>query len=138
MKDDPRVRDILDRATELPAEQRPAFLDSACGSDTALRAEVESLLRSLDSAGEFLQSPTITASGANSTAAPGPGVDDLGTTIGPYRLIKVIGEGGMGVVLPGRAGSAGATPGGIKSDQARHGHRRGDCPVSKANGRRWR
>jgi WD40 repeat protein/serine/threonine protein kinase len=98
MIDNPRVRDILDRAADLPKEQRPAFLDTACGSDTALRAEVESLLRSLDTAGEFLLSPTITAVGANAGTAPTTAANDLGSTIGPYRLISVIGEGGMGVV----------------------------------------
>jgi hypothetical protein len=39
-----RVQDLFDRAVVLPAEQRAAFLETACAGDSALRAEVESLL----------------------------------------------------------------------------------------------
>jgi hypothetical protein len=39
-----RVQDLFDRAVLLPAEQRAAFLETACAGNPALRAEVESLL----------------------------------------------------------------------------------------------
>jgi hypothetical protein len=53
-RDDPRLRQILDAAADLPANQRPAFLDEACGGDGGLRERVEALLNALDRAGEFL------------------------------------------------------------------------------------
>jgi hypothetical protein len=39
-----RVWALFDEAADLPPAQHSAFLDSACADDTALRAEVESLL----------------------------------------------------------------------------------------------
>ena len=39
-----RVKELLDQAIEMAPEQRAKFLDEACGSDGALRAELESLL----------------------------------------------------------------------------------------------
>ena len=49
-RDDPKLRQILDSAADLPAEQRQAFLDQACGGDGNLRVQVESLLLALDQA----------------------------------------------------------------------------------------
>jgi WD40 repeat protein/serine/threonine protein kinase len=82
-----------------PAE-RAAYLDSACGADTNLRRRVEELLRAHDAAGGFLQQPAV---GAHGTAEYEPDGDGLlregpGTVIGPYKLLQLIGEGGMGVV----------------------------------------
>ena len=48
---------MLDAALDLPASERPAFLDSACGHDGELRAEVERLLCAHARAGSFLQQP---------------------------------------------------------------------------------
>ena len=53
-----RVKEIFHRAMDLSAEERPSFLDAACGSDTALRRRVEQLLESLEEVGPFLAAPT--------------------------------------------------------------------------------
>src|SRR5262245_51654301 len=90
------LRVVFDKALELdsPAE-RARYLAEACGGDTGLRAEVESLLQALGQAGSFLEAPAL---------APGQTVDQPtteegpGTVIGPYKLIESIGEGGMGTV----------------------------------------
>ncbi|MEX1025600.1 MAG: hypothetical protein WD226_11050, partial [Planctomycetota bacterium] len=39
-----RVRALLEEALDLPAAERPAWLAAACGSDAALRADLEALL----------------------------------------------------------------------------------------------
>ena len=104
-RDDPNVRDLLQRAADLPPAERGAFLDDACAGDAALRAELDSLLAALDSAAEFLAAP-IAASGAEDETSDGTmrghllaGTSDaVGTSIGPYRLVRKIGEGGMGIV----------------------------------------
>jgi WD40 repeat protein/serine/threonine protein kinase len=89
MADDQRVREILDQVSELPVDQRAVFLERACGNDAELRREVESLLKSLAGADEFLADPP--SEQTSDVASP----DDL---IGPYKLVKKLGEGGMGAV----------------------------------------
>ena len=50
---------IFRTALKLPAAERAAYLDKACGANAALRLEVEGLLRAHDSPGEFMQRPPI-------------------------------------------------------------------------------
>jgi eukaryotic-like serine/threonine-protein kinase len=88
-----------------PAE-RQRFLDEACGGDAALRQRVDALLALADNAGSFLeQSPVADQRTGGWEAAPGstaPVADEPltpGTVIGPYKLLELIGEGGMGAVF---------------------------------------
>ncbi|MFM9996200.1 MAG: protein kinase domain-containing protein [Phycisphaerales bacterium] len=85
-----RVKEILDLALERPAHERDAFVAGMCGDDDALRVEVLSLLRSLDSVGAILEP------GAPAPAAPPEPL--TGLRFGPYRVAERVGEGGMGVV----------------------------------------
>lgn len=105
MSNSERVQNLLASASELPQEQRAAFLDATCRDDEALRAEVESLLKSHDSAGEFLAAPTADVpESAKSTIVSSatrnvPLREIPGTRIGPYKLLQLIGEGGFGSVF---------------------------------------
>ena len=72
------------QASELQGEDRERFLDEACAEDPALRAEVESLLRH--------DVPSVALTVALH------GQPDEPSTIGPYRILATLGEGGMGVV----------------------------------------
>ncbi|MEX0741788.1 MAG: hypothetical protein WD079_03260, partial [Phycisphaeraceae bacterium] len=45
------------------AEARAAYLDGACGTDTALRGRVEAVLRATENAGDFLEEPPAGLSG---------------------------------------------------------------------------
>ncbi|MGL4554510.1 MAG: protein kinase domain-containing protein, partial [Gemmataceae bacterium] len=72
--------------------ERQAYLGEACGDD-ALRRQVETLLRTHDAAGLFLETPPP------SIPAPGPGGAETPAAVGPYRLVEPIGEGGMGTVF---------------------------------------
>jgi serine/threonine protein kinase/tetratricopeptide (TPR) repeat protein len=92
---------ILERALELPAAQRGAFLDQACAGEARLREEVEALLSADAAAGSFLARPVnlpavpLPAGGESDARASVPAA---GAMIGPYRVVREIGRGGMGVV----------------------------------------
>ena len=90
-----RVGELFHRALEHGAEERPRFLDDACAGDAALRAEVESLLaHHEDSSPPAVPTPPEEAAGGSD-----PGEPELeGRQLGPYRIIRKLGEGGMGVV----------------------------------------
>jgi eukaryotic-like serine/threonine-protein kinase len=88
------IEEIFLAAVEKAATERAAYLESTCG-DAGLRAQVEALLRAHEEAGSLLEQPLF---------LPGPTVDQSppseapGAVIGPYKLVQVIGEGGMGTV----------------------------------------
>jgi WD40 repeat protein/serine/threonine protein kinase len=81
-------------AEQAPAK-RVALLDQACAGDTLLRSRVEALLWAHDHPDSALDAPLA---GSLTTAAltcrEGPG-----TSIGPYKLLEEIGEGGFGIVF---------------------------------------
>jgi serine/threonine protein kinase len=86
---------IFKAAVKLSPERRAAYLDQACGTDHALRREVESLLRAHEDPDSFLQSHPAQPP---ATIDNEPIAEQPGTRIGPYKLLQQIGEGGMGVV----------------------------------------
>src|SRR4051794_2241500 len=91
-----KAEDIFLGAVERPSPaERAAYLDGACGGDADLRMQVDGLLRSHEQAGSFLEGSLFTPA---TTLACDTRVGGLGTRIGPYRLLQVIGEGGMGTV----------------------------------------
>ncbi|MBV8553428.1 MAG: serine/threonine protein kinase [Acidobacteriaceae bacterium] len=87
------VKRILDAALDIAPDDQAAFLDQACEGDSALRSEVESLLVSFANSGTFIERPV---------AAPAHPVEldrlSPGTSLGPYRIVQLIAEGGMGAV----------------------------------------
>ncbi|MBL9134312.1 MAG: protein kinase [Verrucomicrobiales bacterium] len=88
-----RAREIFERALDFNTPQeRDAFLEEACGSDDALRHRVRALV-SAESAGRDLLPDTPSSANLARVA-----IEQVGDVIGPYRLARVIGEGGCGVV----------------------------------------
>jgi serine/threonine protein kinase len=89
-----KVEEIFNHALELHSEERAAWLAEACQGDPELQSEVSSLLES-DAAAGFV--------GANVKAAvvslnEENARESEGRRVGPYRLVREIGRGGMGAV----------------------------------------
>jgi WD40 repeat protein/serine/threonine protein kinase len=78
-----------------PPEQRNRRLDEACGGNGELRARVDELLRAHDQMGSI----HVGAGSPLATIARPSVAEQLGTQVGPYKLLQQIGEGGMGMVF---------------------------------------
>jgi serine/threonine protein kinase len=90
-----RAKVVFEAAVGLPGDARRLFLDKACASDPDLRVEVQSLLDSHDQVEGFLSTPVM-AEGMRLLAKDDDGLE--GRLIGPYRVLRQIGRGGMGAV----------------------------------------
>ena len=91
----PGLKSIFAHALDLRSPvNRARYLAEACGDDASLRGEVDSLLWAYEAAGNFLETPSIPMMSQDDL----PDYEGPGSVIGPYKLLEVIGEGGMGVV----------------------------------------
>jgi len=91
----PDVKEVFGKAIEIgSAAERAAFLVEVCGDNADLRKDVEDLLSAAARAGTFMDRPAV---GMKPTVGL-PITEGPGTTIGRYRLMEQIGEGGMGIV----------------------------------------
>jgi len=93
------VKDLFDRAVDLPESERVAFLDAERRRDAELAGEVARLLEAHEAAGGFLERPAVdqVRLSAAPTATP--------ERIGSWEIEREIGHGGMGTVyLASRSG----------------------------------
>src|SRR3954470_4915250 len=91
-----RISDIVETALDLKAADWPSFLDKSCASDTGLRKEVESLLGYHNEASDFIEAPAY-SNAARELAAEG-GELKPGESLDEYKILSLLGEGGMGEV----------------------------------------
>ena len=84
-----RIKSIVGAALERRPGERAAYLGEACGGDSALRAEVDSLIAAYDGSDDLSQS-AVTEQFVNTS--------DAVRRFGPYSLLERLGEGGMGQV----------------------------------------
>ena len=91
-----QIGEIFDAALEVDAERRAEFLNQACSGDAELRSEVESLMRSNEEAPDFIADPALTV--AAELLAQIDADDLIGQTIARYKIVSLLGTGGMGRV----------------------------------------
>src|SRR5687768_9192295 len=90
-----KLKDIFHAAVALPPNERAAYLDKTCHGDLSLRTAVQSLLKSHEETGNFVDTPAY-------QAAAEMLIDSAqlkaGSTVAHYRILSLLGEGGMGRV----------------------------------------
>jgi eukaryotic-like serine/threonine-protein kinase len=89
-----RIQSLFHSAAELPESERRSFLSAACGDDLELASEVNAMLEQ-DSAHNSLLDRRLADVAHQALAVRG---ENLLKDFGPYRILDVLGEGGMGVV----------------------------------------
>ncbi len=90
------VGELFARALTEPAASRTAWL-TALAAPEDVRAEVAALLAAHEDDDTFLETPPAEA--LDALTAPAADALVAGASIGPYRLVREIGRGGMGVVF---------------------------------------
>jgi serine/threonine protein kinase/tetratricopeptide (TPR) repeat protein len=89
-----QLDDIFCTVIEMASpEERAAYLDRVCSDDIDLRRRVERLLAAHSQAGSFLGARPAVSAATQDVLGESPGL-----VIGQYKLLQVIGEGGMGTV----------------------------------------
>jgi serine/threonine-protein kinase len=87
---------VFDEALDVPASERDRWLDQRCAGDGTLRSRVEALLRADAAAERFLE-----VDGRRLANLPGEPLEAEPATprvVGPYRLVRELARGGIGVV----------------------------------------
>jgi tetratricopeptide (TPR) repeat protein/serine/threonine protein kinase len=88
------VKSIFGHALEISSSKaREKYLEEACHGNSSLRREVEDLIGAVGRAGDFLLPDP-----PDEQLPPRPVGEEIGSLIGPYKLLEQIGEGGMGLV----------------------------------------
>ena len=95
-----RVEDLCDAALNRDARERAAFVAAACGRDEALRRDVEALLAHAQTAEGFLAAPIGDV--AVNVLGDEHGASLVGRQIGAYKILSLLGAGGMGEVYRAR------------------------------------
>jgi eukaryotic-like serine/threonine-protein kinase len=90
------IEEIFHTASTMEAEERSAYLNEVCSGKGELRKEVDSLLSAREDNNGFLEQPTVELGFEVLLEKARESMVD--TQVGPYRILKALGRGGMGEV----------------------------------------
>ena len=121
-----RLQELFEAAVELPASRRAGYLEDACRGDDGLRRQAESLLVAADTGDRV-----AAAVDAAVNVFTGPQLAE-GSRLGPYRIVREIGRGGMGAVcLAVRDDDQLQQAGSRQTDPRGHGNAGGYGPLPR-------
>ena len=95
-----QIERLYQAALEREPKERSAFLDQACSGDNEVRHEVESLLALEQPAANFIEAPALQAAIKKIAREEPPSL--LGQQLGSYKILSLLGAGGMGEVYRAR------------------------------------
>src|SRR5579871_2752148 len=81
-------------ALEVPPAERSDFLARACSDDPQLREQVQALITAFEQETGFLETPVLETAGTSVSQM----LCALGQVLGHYRILQLLGQGGMGDV----------------------------------------
>src|SRR5687768_16716897 len=91
------IDQILDEVLNSSASQTETILKNRCGADAALRQEVEKLLAASEKAADFMEVSAVDSEACSLDLEAAGSL--IGKRVGKYRLLKLVGSGGMGKVF---------------------------------------
>jgi non-specific serine/threonine protein kinase/serine/threonine-protein kinase len=94
------LKSLFFEASTLPPRLRERFIRERCAGDRDLRKRLQQLIDANDDAGEFMAEPTTGVFERLDKSTPG--VERPPSTIGPYAIERMLGEGGYGAVYLAR------------------------------------
>lgn len=94
-----QIQTLFDAALEREPTEREVFLQTACADDPDLLAEVRSLLAADADAHPILDSLALDAIALPTDLLPEGLLPAEGERVGPYRIVRPLGQGGMGAVF---------------------------------------